>query len=203
MTLNVLCSGLPLIRPPCQIRGVASFQAIPLTTPKYALGSILWKWSQCRGGLISGVQIRGSSLYVPLKMSRYNTAAMGTEMGSESNAVCDDQVKKNQAVLSQNWKATVQSVEVKFLFIPIFFILLRIWSLLFLIIVVQAGYELHCGAIKFFIFIGVSGISSSHVTRGYRSGNGPRVVVHQLIEFHGVAPLEMLVCPSEMQYITL
>ena len=65
-------------------------------------------------------------------------------------------MKKNQAILSQNWKATVQSVEVKFLFIPIFFILLRIWSLLFVAIVIQGQKELPCGAIKFFIYIGVS-----------------------------------------------
>ncbi len=42
------------------IREVASFRG------EFALGSILWgilKWPEYRGGLISGVQIRGSSLY--------------------------------------------------------------------------------------------------------------------------------------------
>lgn len=59
-------------------------------------------------------------------------------------------------MLTQSWKATMQNVEVKLLFIPIIFILLRIWSLVFTIIVVYAGYHPHCTVTKFFLYISVS-----------------------------------------------
>ena len=51
---------------------------------------------------------------------------------------------------------TVQKVETKLLFIPIFFILLRIWSLVLTIVEIEAGKTLNCKALLFFLHIGVS-----------------------------------------------
>ena len=56
----------------------------------------------------------------------------------------------------KNMASTVQKVEMKLLFIPIFFILLRIWSLLLTIIEIEAGKKLHCIPLLFFLHIGVS-----------------------------------------------
>ncbi len=49
-------------------------------------------------------------------------------------------------------------MEKKLIVIPIIFILLRIWSLLFVIIEVESGQNkpLNCTAIKFFLVMGVS-----------------------------------------------
>ena len=58
--------------------------------------------------------------------------------------------------MTKNMASTVQKVEMKLLFIPIFFILLRIWSLLLTIIEIEAGKPLHCKALLFFLHIGVS-----------------------------------------------
>lgn len=66
---------------------------------------------------------------------------------------------KNRSILTQNWKATMNNVEIKLLLIPIIFILLRIWSLLLVIIAVEAKYDLNCGAVKFFLYI--SGVGDS------------------------------------------
>ena len=49
----------------------------------------------------------------------------------------------------------MQSVERKLLFIPIIFILLRIWSLLFIIIDIEAPGNLPCPAVEFFLHMGV------------------------------------------------
>jgi hypothetical protein len=65
-------------------------------------------------------------------------------------------MQKNKSILTQSWKVTMQSVEVKLLFIPVIFILLRIWSLLLTVIVVEANHPLPCGAVKFFLYISVS-----------------------------------------------
>lgn len=67
-------------------------------------------------------------------------------------------LKKGPTVLlTQNINRAVQDVELKLLLIPIFFILLRIWSLLFCIIVIEAHVHLNCVAILFFLHMGVSG----------------------------------------------
>jgi hypothetical protein len=52
--------------------------------------------------------------------------------------------------------STVQKVEMKLLFIPIFFILLRVWSLLLTIIEIEAGKPLSCAVLLFFLHVGVS-----------------------------------------------
>jgi len=59
--------------------------------------------------------------------------------------------------LTNSITTAVHSVELKLLFIPIFFIVLRIWSLLLLIIEIEAGAHLKCAAILFFLHMGVSG----------------------------------------------
>ena len=46
------------------------------------------------------------------------------------------------AVMTKNMASTVQKVEMKLLFIPIFFILLRVWSLVLTIIEIEVGYKL-------------------------------------------------------------
>ena len=67
------------------------------------------------------------------------------------------QVRKVHNVsLTRSITSTVQSVELKLLFIPIFFILLRIWSLIFGIIEIEAHAHLNCAAVLFFLHMGVS-----------------------------------------------
>ncbi len=61
--VHMIQCGLPLIRPPL---GPVKVEGWPHFRGRFALGSILWdtlKWPEYRGDLISGVQIRGSSLY--------------------------------------------------------------------------------------------------------------------------------------------
>ena len=65
-------------------------------------------------------------------------------------------MKNDTAVMTKNMASTVQKVEMKLLFIPIFFILLRIWSLLLTIIEIEAGKHLSCTALLFFLHVGVS-----------------------------------------------
>lgn len=67
------------------------------------------------------------------------------------------QITRNSA-LSHGLSHSVNSMEMKLLFIPIIFILLRIWSLLFVIIEVEYGHDrpLNCTAIMFFLIMGVS-----------------------------------------------
>ena len=68
------------------------------------------------------------------------------------------QVKKSENMsLTNSITTAVHSVELKLLFIPIFFIVLRIWSLLLVIIEVEAHKRLNCAAILFFLHMGVSG----------------------------------------------
>lgn len=52
--------------------------------------------------------------------------------------------------------SAVVHVETKMIIIPIAFILLRVWSLVLIIITVEAGKKLDCAVIIFFLFIGVS-----------------------------------------------
>ena len=66
------------------------------------------------------------------------------------------QMRMNKSILTQSWKVTMQNVEVKLLFIPIIFILLRIWSLLLAVIVVEANHQLPCAVVTVFLYIGVS-----------------------------------------------
>ena len=65
-------------------------------------------------------------------------------------------MRKNRTILAQNWKVTVQSMEMKLLFIPLFFILLRIWSLVYVVLAVEAKVHLSCTVRMFFIFVSVS-----------------------------------------------
>ncbi len=71
--LTLWYSGLPLIRPPLGPVKVSWLEGRPHFRGEFALGGILCdilKWPKYRGGLISGVQIRGSSLYfVPWNVS--------------------------------------------------------------------------------------------------------------------------------------
>ena len=66
-------------------------------------------------------------------------------------------MKKGKTHLAPNLASTVQSVERKLIFIPIIFILLRIWSLLFTIIDIEAPGKLSCRAVEFFLHMGVRG----------------------------------------------
>jgi hypothetical protein len=52
--------------------------------------------------------------------------------------------------------STVQKVEVKLIFIPIVFLLLRVWSFLLTVIAIEAGRKLKCPTVWFFIHMGVS-----------------------------------------------
>ena len=65
-------------------------------------------------------------------------------------------MKTDVAVMTRNMASTVQKVEMKILFIPIFFILLRIWSLVLTILEIEAGITLKCTTLLFFLHIGVS-----------------------------------------------
>ena len=65
------------------------------------------------------------------------------------------QVKNGNTYLTPYLASTVQSVERKLIFIPIIFILLRIWSLLFTIIDIEAPGKLSCPAVEFFLHMGV------------------------------------------------
>ena len=65
------------------------------------------------------------------------------------------QVKNGKTQLTPHLASTVQSIERKLLFIPIIFILLRIWSLLFSII--ETHGNLPCPAVEFFLYMGVRG----------------------------------------------
>ena len=66
-------------------------------------------------------------------------------------------MKSGKTQLTPNLASTVQTVERKLLFIPIIFILLRIWSLLFIIIDIEAPGNLSCHAVEFFLHMGVRG----------------------------------------------
>ena len=52
--------------------------------------------------------------------------------------------------------SAVSKVETKMIVIPVVFILLRVWSLLFVIITVEAGQSLSCPVVTFFLYVGVS-----------------------------------------------
>ena len=65
-------------------------------------------------------------------------------------------MKTEIAGMTRNMASTVQKVELKILCIPIFFILLRVWSLVLTIIEIEAGVHLNCAALLFFLHIGVS-----------------------------------------------
>ena len=65
-------------------------------------------------------------------------------------------MRTDHAIMTKNMASTVHKVEMKLLFIPIFFILLRVWSLVLTVIEIEAGKSLSCPVVWFFIHIGVS-----------------------------------------------
>lgn len=65
-------------------------------------------------------------------------------------------MKAGKTILTQNLSSAVQSMERKLILIPVVFILLRIWSLLFVGLEVEGRVKLNCGAILFFLHIAVS-----------------------------------------------
>ncbi len=63
--------------------------------------------------------------------------------------------------MTQNTNVMVSRVETKLLFIPVFFILLRIWSFLYVVLSLEAGVHFKCSVSAFFIFASVSIMWSS------------------------------------------
>ena len=65
-------------------------------------------------------------------------------------------MKASKAILTRNVISSVHSMEVKLMLIPVFFIFLRIWSLIFGFLVTDIGLDLSCRTVMFFIHINVS-----------------------------------------------
>ena len=61
-----------------------------------------------------------------------------------------------RSILIQNAEVAVHRVEKKLLFIPVFFILLRMWSSVYAILAVEIGVRWRCNVSIFFIFASVS-----------------------------------------------
>lgn len=70
-----------------------------------------------------------------------------------------NEMRAGKTVLTPNLASTVHSVEVKLLFIPVLFIVLRIWSLLLVLIEIEGHGHLNCTALSFFLHIGGIGDS--------------------------------------------